>query len=491
MAAYLTATPLVDAGSERALLGALLAGGDGALFEVMDIVQVNDWYYAVNQTLYCVLKEMVVKTGIKTFEMPAILSTATGMGLQDFTEPKKRDYLASLVATPLSLEAVAALAATVCKLAIARRAKVCLNGVLKDINTITGGETIHAILTKIEDPIYSFTAELAAKASENLVILAEDAEEHVVLLASAPKDVVGLPSGFPGWDTAIGGGLRPGGIHVIGARPKRGKSFLCLNMAYLMATAGIPVLYLDTELTRDHQMLRLLSMMSGVELTLIESGKFTLDEDVDTMVKKTAEIASTLPITHAQIAGLSVQSVLSIVRRWLVRNVGFTELGVAKPCVVIYDYLKLMDRKDINTNMAEHQVLGFLMTEMNNFAIKHMIPIVCTCQLNRDGVEKEGSEVFAGSDRILWLCSSATILKNKSTEEFQEDPPINGQKKMVVTDTRFGTGMEAGDYVNVRIDLARAYMRTGKLRSQALAQQVPVVGQIKLVGAQDAESEPS
>jgi hypothetical protein len=74
-------------------------------------------------------------------------------------------------------------------------------------------------------------------------------------------------------------------------------------------------------------------------------------------------------------------------------------------------------------------------------------PILATVWLNRDGGEKDGWQVVAGSDRIPWLCSSFTILKWKLKEELAEDPPANGTHKLVITDTRCGPAMLLVDKV--------------------------------------------
>jgi hypothetical protein len=156
-----------------------------------------------------------------------------------------------------------------------------------------------------------------------------------------------------------------------------------------------------------------------------------------------------------------MQSVTSIVRRWLSKSVGFNEFGKANPCLVIYDYLKLMSSDDLKSQMQEFQMLGFLISAFHNFAVKWSLPILATVQLNRDGVEKEGGEFIAGSDRILWLCSNFTILKPKIQSDLLEDPPANGTMKLVVTDTRFGPGLEFGEYINVYQKLERGLFEEG------------------------------
>ena len=91
--------------------------------------------------------------------------------------------------------------------------------------------------------------------------------------------------------------------------------------------------------------------------------------------------------------------------------------------------------------------------------------MLATVQLNRDGVEKENSAVISGSDRVVWLCSNFTILKQKTSVELNEDPPSNGLKKLVVTDTRYGAGLETGEYINVIDALSIGKLTEGKLFS--------------------------
>jgi replicative DNA helicase len=289
-------------------------------------------------------------------------------------------------------------------------------------------------------------------------------------LAGQPKDLVGLPTGFQAYDHAIGGGLRGGTVNVVGARPKGGKSFFCLNIAHNLASYGVPVLYLDTELSHKVQMMRLAALVTGVEITQIETGKFAANPDEAKAVYAGQGHLDKLPLTHCSIAGQSIKPVLSIIRRWLTKRVGFTSAGTAKSCCVIYDYIKLMDAHDIKGNLAEFQLLGFLLTEMNNFALKYDLPIFATAQLNRAGGSQEDGSVLSQSDRILWLCSSFTILKRKSTEEANLDPLTNGDRKLVVTDTRYGAGLDVGDYINLQCDLSRARMTEGPRFSQVAAE---------------------
>ena len=131
--------------------------------------------------------------------------------------------------------------------------------------------------------------------------------------------------------------------------------------------------------------------------------------------------------------------------------VGLNDKGKANDCVIIYDYLKLMDSSEIQGDMKEFQVLGFMMTALHNLSLKYEIPILSFVQLNRDGISKESTDTASGSDRIIWLCSNFTIYKTKSDEEIAKDGIENGNRKLVPVIARHGRGLEDRDYINITL----------------------------------------
>ena len=158
-----------------------------------------------------------------------------------------------------------------------------------------------------------------------------------------------------------------------------------------------------------------------------------------------------IPYYHKTIGGKPLEDQQSIMRRWLAKEVGLNHQGKAKDCVIIYDYLKIMDAAEIKGDMKEYQALGFLMTSLHNFAIRYEVPILAFIQLNRDGITKESTDTASGSDRIVWLCSNFTIYKRKSDEEIAKDGPENGNRKLVPLIARHGEGLEDRDYINVNM----------------------------------------
>jgi hypothetical protein len=99
--------------------------------------------------------------------------------------------------------------------------------------------------------------------------------------------------------------------------------------------------------------------------------------------------------------------------------------------------------------MAEHQLLGFMMTQLHNFSVMHDIPILSFVQLNRDGIDGESAAVVSQSDRIIWLCSNFSILKPKSPEEVAADGQQYGSFKLVPVSCRHGAGLPPGEYISL------------------------------------------
>lgn len=459
---------LNDVGAERAVIAAILTGGADAMLDIEEILTTNDFYGRHHGRIFTILKHLVHDKSATAFDIPTIIATAKMLGFDQLIgKNKDEEYLASLFSESVGLDNARSLAAVVWKLSTGRQAYQCTRSIQKDLKDLNGSESIEEILKMIEEPVFDFTGKIVSQDNQ-LVTIGDNFDEIIGALAADPKDIIGLPTGFQLFDHAIGGGLRPGGITVVGARPKVGKSFYCLNVSYNIAQTKIPVLYLDTELPQKWQLLRLASLISGVKLDRIETGQFASQPDESSAVYGARQSIQALPLTHYSIAGQSVDNSLSIVRRWLAKYVGFLPNGKAKPCVILYDYLKLMDGGDIRNNLAEYQVLGLLLTKMHNFALQYDIPILATVQVNREGTNKDAGDVISGSDRILWLASSFTLLRKKTPDEMTDDPASNGDRVLKVTDTRFGAGMEPGEYINVKSDLSKARMTEGKTFSQQL-----------------------
>ena len=219
------------------------------------------------------------------------------------------------------------------------------------------------------------------------------------------------------------------------------------------------MLVLDTEMSKQDHWNRILANLTDIEINQIAKGEaFDNGEKEDALLKSIEELQE-LPYDYISIAGRPFEEILSIAKRWLLKKVGYDENGVLNDCVIIYDYLKLMSSSSISNNMAEFQVLGFQITQLHNFCVENDCPCLSFVQLNRDGITKESTDVVSGSDRLVWLCTSFTIFKDKTDEEKLQDGVQNGNKKLIPIVSRHGPGIEDEGYICLQMDGQFARLR--------------------------------
>lgn len=440
---------LQDLASERAVLAALCQYGLDCYLDI-DFVDGDHFTDEMNQLIFsCIHKTISESTKV---ELTSILSAANGLGVGEALSNKEEiGFIRSLFNFPVELENSHVHAAKIAKLKLARDLKKTLSSCQNKIESLTGEEEIVDLISMVESPILDATSEIYQTSSNKTEVIGEDIDDYLEYLSENVSDFVGIPTGFSRYDAAIGGGLRRKCVDLIAARPKVGKSMFCDAVALNISSQDVPVLVLDTEMSKDDHLNRILASISGVEISKIATGKFSENEIDKEKVRAASEKLKNIPYHYISIAGQSFDNILSIMRKWIYQHVGFDEEGRTKDCVIIYDYLKLMSSDGISASMQEYQVLGFQITKLHNFMVKYDVPCLSFVQLNRDGITKESTDVVSGSDRLIWLCTSFTIFKLKSDEEKAEDTINNGNRKLVPVVARHGEGLDDGDYISMKM----------------------------------------
>ncbi len=440
---------LEDLASERAVLAALCQYGLDCYLEI-DFVDADHFTDDMNQLLFhCIHKSVSENSKV---ELASILSAANSLGVHESLNNKQEiSFIRSLFNFPIHKENAKSHAVKIAKLKLARDLKKTLTACQKDLDATNGDEDVMDLISKVEAPILDATADIYQSSNKKTEIIGEDIDDYIEFLSENVSENVGIPTGFPRYDAAIGGGLRRKCVDLVAARPKVGKSMFGDAVAMNVSNLGIPVLMLDTEMSKEDHLNRMIANVSGVDINKISTGKFTENPLEKEKVEKAAEKLKEIPYHYISIAGQSFENILAIMRKWIYQHVGFDEAGVTNDCLIVYDYLKLMGSEGISSSMQEYQVLGFQITQLHNFMVKYDVPCLSFVQLNRDGITKESTDVVSGSDRLIWLCTSFSIFKMKSEEEVAEDKVENGNRKLVPVVSRHGEGLDDGDYVSMKM----------------------------------------
>ena len=439
---------LLDVGSERAILAGLLQYGIDGYVAISDLVSIDSFAHHNNQIIYKCIEKTILND--QSVDIASILSAADQIGVSEVINTQQElKYIKSLFDFPVNKNNIVKFAAQIKKFEFARKIKKLTNKVHHEVGEINGSESIDEIIGILEEPVTNFLRE--DDGGEHPEQIGSDVQEYVDFLAENKCDIIGIPTGFTKYDEAIGGGLRRKCVDLVSARPKVGKSVFADNVALNVSRLDVPVLVLDTEMSKEDHLNRLIANISSVPINEVATGKFSVDANKAQKVQEAVDELSKIPYSYVSVAGKPFEQILNVIKRWIVQEVKTDESGKTNDCVIIYDYLKLMSSESINNNMQEYQALGFQITSLHNLCVKLDIPCLSFVQLNRDGITKESTDAVSGSDRLIWLCTSFTIFKAKSPEELAEDGPNAGNRKLVPIVSRHGAGLDDGDYINMNM----------------------------------------
>ena len=453
---------LVDIAAERGLLAGLFQYGQKALLDTSDINCTDIYTDTLNQVVYKCLDHAL--TTLETVDYPSLLSSANELGLYNvIITDESTKYIRSLQNHSIQQENIRPLAKKLFKLKLARDLRSKHMEAYETLSTVTGAETFDDILSKSENPILEFSLDFNAESDNIPKLIWDGAREYLEYKADNPTQIIGVPTPFAKFNKLVGGGMRRGGVTLIGARIKSGKTTFGKETALHVANnLEIPVLFLDTEMVEEEQIDRSMASLAKITIDRVETGKFGQSQIEREKLFVALRNVENKPFYYQKVAGKEFEEVLSIIRRWILTVVKHDENGKTNDCLIIYDYFKLMSTDSIKA-LEEYQAIGFQMSYLTDFCKKYDFPCLAFVQLNREGT-------IAQSDRLLWFCQSFSVLQGKTPEEEAQDGRENGNTKLMPKHCRFGPAMSDDDWINILFDKEMSIMTEGKTRFELRAE---------------------
>lgn len=245
------------------------------------------------------------------------------------------------------------------------------------VNTISTAEAYN----ECNDPFE--TVDKAVAALNGLVVnytragLLSHAEHEVeeIALANAPPVHV-KPTGWPSLDKAIGG-WRNGNLIILAGRPGMGKTSTLVSLANAAASAGVPVLLFQMELTRAENQSRLVACRTGIPHAAMVNGRMTPEELARR--EQAMREAGDLPLYIHYGQGLKLHDIQAEIAR--AKRVHGVQL-------VLIDQLNWIDRPQRHNRDQE---MGDISRGLKLMARQQDVPIVVAHQLSRD-VERRGGD---------------------------------------------------------------------------------------------------
>ncbi len=204
--------------------------------------------------------------------------------------------------------------------------------------------------------------------------LVHETFEHIQQLYENKGQVDGVKSGFRELDSMIGG-LTPGSLNIIAARPSMGKTALALSMAQNVALrGGASVAVFSLEMPAVQLVTRMLCSEARIDMNRLRQGQLT-DRDFSRLVDVAGRIAEAA-ILIDDTSDMTLMELRARARRLHAQH----RLGL-----IVIDYLQLMSGPSSNKNGGENrqQEIAQISRGLKGLARELNIPVLALSQLSR------------------------------------------------------------------------------------------------------------
>lgn len=428
--------------AEQSVLGAMLLS-KAAVDEATEILAGQDFYRPAHETIFAAIVDLHERSAPTDVVTVAELLAKDG----DLDRCGRAEYLHILINAVPNVASAGYYAEIVRKYSTLRRLvatgiRLSAMGSNPDTDLDDVSELYHVAIKDLTDGLNATPGKAAVPAVGDLL----DGTLHDI---ENPPPRQHVPTGIHDLDAVLSGGLHPGQLALIAARPAIGKSTLGFGMARKAAIGmHIPTLFVTLEMSADDCMLRLISAEAKVNLHHLQSGQ--LDERDWSLISHIAERVLAAPLYIDNTPRISAAQLRNTIR-------GLRRAGIDIGLVVV-DYLQLM-----GTTRADNreQQIAALSRDLKAMAQELKIPIVALCQLNRES-EKRTDKKPAMSDLresgSLEQEADVIVLMHRE-DAYERETPRAGECDLILAKNRMGptatiTTAFQGHYARV-VDMAK------------------------------------
>jgi len=258
--------------------------------------------------------------------------------------------------------------------------------------------------------------------------------------AGRAEQLQGLPTGFPAFDTGIGG-LLPGTLIVLAGRPGMGKTSFAVDLVRHTAlgsalTCGgapprppLPVGVFSLEMDQEELALKLLSGQSQIPTKYLRSGHASTRQWTE--IWKAARHLGASPLLIDDQPDLTLRELEGRARRLLAE---YPTLAL-----LVVDYLQLLPAGERTAN--RRQEVGLVTRRLKTLARSLRVPIVALSQLNRENVRRSDPRPHLGDlaeSGEIEGHADAVIFVHRPEYYSPDDDEVRGLAELVVAKNRHG-----------------------------------------------------
>jgi replicative DNA helicase len=295
---------------------------------------------------------------------------------------------------------------------------------------IIGEEEPDQILASAEESLLKLGESRAQDALVNPQRILQEFEGGINAFLDPSKRIKGLSTGFLKLDEMTGG-LHPGELVILAARPSMGKTALALNVAQHVAMhpEKQTVAVFSLEMSRESLLTRMICAGARVDQQKFRAGY--LNQDERRRLAKTASELVQAPLYIDDTSGTHMMDIHAKLRRLK------AEHGLS---LVVIDYLQLMSGRGRYEN--RNQEISTISRGLKLLAKDLKVPMLVLSQLNRAPETRPGDHRPQLSD----LRESGSIEQDADLVAFifreevykQEDERLKGLAELLVAKQRNG-----------------------------------------------------
>jgi replicative DNA helicase len=231
------------------------------------------------------------------------------------------------------------------------------------------GEDSQAIAGWIESQLRMVTARESAG---NTVTIAEASMAAIQSIdqSRSRKESIGVPFGLWTVDEVLGG-LYPGELIILAARPSIGKSALAAQIASHNADKGRAVLFVSLEMTSSDIALRAIAGELGIDSRELRAGR--INDAESNAAKQFANSLAGVPFFLWSGRSTTVAKIRSAAR---------VQQATTGLSLLIVDYIGLVHATD--RRKARWEQITEVSSDLKSLALELNIPVLALCQLNRE-----------------------------------------------------------------------------------------------------------
>lgn len=187
----------------------------------------------------------------------------------------------------------------------------------------------------------------------------------------------GIKIGFTELDSDLGG-LEPGDLIIIAARPAVGKTAFALQVVDNVAKSGKKVILFNLEMTEKQIYQRMIARESGIPLSRIRTATKFMNDEEEIRFNAANEELSKMTNLIVETGGQTVSNI-----RQIAKNL--------KADAIVVDYLQLIKAESYYKGNRYAEV-GQISHDLKAIARDLNIPVIVLSQINRNSEGKEGKE---------------------------------------------------------------------------------------------------